>query len=289
MPDEIKRTLRLFSTRLFRGNSLDFHTNQSAIWRDLEQLPFTGTPRGRRVHIPTEGKDLIAQVRTGRHASKGAFGSTKYVDLPMKRRGEEVSELDLDDDEGLDYPCHFGWWDFSHLARHGSSADDSPFGVLVWEHNQWGPRTTSFESYLNRLFDGTFTIKIEPIVEPDPWERVRRAHKLGRITVRVARSTRNATQRRRPLDSLWGMAPQDTADVAIEFIPRAAAPLRSGRGSSCAASPQGSRRAGEAARRRRTGHDHRSAPESRAVRAVGAEAVRAIEVRGQCSHVEGDR
>jgi hypothetical protein len=230
MPDTVERNFYIYNVAVLDddGTAID----QRPFWRELRSLPY----KKRKLPVGQGGRPLAdgeepfdhhrAQVhKLIRGGCVGEFGSTKRHDLPGTRdEHEESAELELAKNQELDFVCQWLWRDFSHCTLAPNEKVASPFGMLVWEHNQFAPGFRAFESYLNRLFRGRGRFVILPSTSTDAeiWSELSKHKTFAEINLKLSRTYAEQQHAQSSGIMAWvtSYAPADYGSFEVIIRPR---------------------------------------------------------------------
>lgn len=201
--------------------------DQRRPWSTIRSWPYVppDPPDGRpsRIHVMgTEARSIVIRGMTAAGRANGVFGSTRYDDLPMRKNlKEQLRDLPLDPDEGLELPSHWHWVDFSHCPPVTRETRSERVSVLLMERMRPGPTSTQLQDYLNeKLHDHNMMVAITPLVVDDAWERMRAAGEVTRVSVRVGRpDDESSGDFASGIRGLWSATPEHTKRLDLAFTP----------------------------------------------------------------------
>ena len=181
MDSSVQRRFSAF--RVVVLNDQGIVSNPLAPFLELAQLPYDR--REARVSAGCYRAVKMAE-RDQRFDAHGWISNLKTNDIPRARnRSERERLLDLDDDEGLDYPAHFIISDFSSWTKARPNAADF-VAMMLFEGVHAAPGSAGLEQYLNRLFQGRWWVGLQPIINREPFERLSRMEDVSSLTVALA-------------------------------------------------------------------------------------------------------
>ncbi len=216
----IRRTIHLYRASVYHADGSHLE-DPTLPWRVIASMPYQGAVPCRCLTFREQDHSAKVQLFPG--VVFGRFGAVKYNDLPRKKDSEErETEIDLEADEGLDYVCHFNWYNFAALPNLPDRTTPSSAGLLVWEHNQQAPRVTGFATYLGSLFGGRLHFEFIPLIDEDAWSRFNAVDQHGTVTVRIERPTAidSAAAGQDSIMNLWRRPWSTTTEVEVVLKPR---------------------------------------------------------------------
>ncbi len=217
---KIKRTIRAYTITVKDLNA-NILQDQGIVWRRMAKLAYVGPGRQRCWDLGPKGQptdSIGAEVTLHKGVVNGAFAKVKYTELPRAKDRKEVrATLPLSADQGLEYLCHFSWWNFGNLPFVGNAANSPPFGLLLWEYNHYAPRATMLRPYLEHVFPD-YLVDLDPIIDDKALEALKKSQTCGAINVRVSRpSDIQAAAAKGDINSILPYAPFDSAHIDLSF------------------------------------------------------------------------
>lgn len=213
MAKTVSRKVRFYRTLLYNGSG-KLAEDQGAIFSELGRLPFRDEHGQQRLSPVTDKVHDAAKCWPAGQYSRGTWARTKFTDFPVLEDLDEVeSGLDAQG-KGLKHAVHWIWHNLGKLEIDSSEDASEPprCGWLLWEVTRGVPNIHYFQSYLNQLFEGEYAIQMDPMLSPDPIERLERQGRLGTITLAVGR---DGGQVWPGLLGLMNLIPKDTQTVEI--------------------------------------------------------------------------